>query len=71
MEHPLTRYRKKHAVSKAEVARLAGTTRQTIHRIETGAQVPSLSLVGRIITATGDRVSAADFLPQMQEGQAA
>lgn len=63
MEHPLAQYRKKTGVSREALAKRAGTSRQTIHRIEQGLQSPSLELVARLIAATDKQVKAADFLP--------
>ncbi len=63
MMHPLTQYRADADVSRDALAKMAGTSRQTIHRIEQWEQSPSLDLVGRLIRATGGAVSADDFLP--------
>lgn len=63
MNHPMTNFRKKTAISKERLAKLAGTTRQTIHRIESGEQTPSLDLVARLIAASEGALSADDFLP--------
>jgi len=70
MMHALTKFRSVQGMSKAELARLAGTTRQTIHRLENGEQTPSLALLHRIREATGGAVSSDDFLPS-SEGAAA
>ena len=64
--HPLTRFRQATKLSRAELARLAGTSRQTIHRIEAGKQTPSLALVGRLVKLAKDEcreLRADDFLP--------
>lgn len=64
--HPLTRLRAETNLSRAALAARVGTSRQTIHRIEAGEQVPSLDLVGRLIKAAreaGGNLSADDFLP--------
>jgi DNA-binding XRE family transcriptional regulator len=63
MTHPLTQYIERSGVGRTALARRAETSRQTIHRIERGEQSPSLDLVRRIITATGDELGADDFLP--------
>lgn len=62
MEHPLTAYRKKHGLSREALAKLVGTSRQSIHRIEMGDQTPSLTLVGKLVLATGGAIRADDFL---------
>lgn len=64
--HPLADFRVKANLSRAELALLAGTTRQTIHRIESGEQTPSLALVRRLVgvaDARGQKLRADDFLP--------
>lgn len=66
MTHPLTRYLDDTDVGRTELARLAGTSRQTIHRIERGEQSPSLDLVARIIAATEGKLSADDFMPRRE-----
>lgn len=65
MTHPLTIFRAGKSLSKAQIAALAGTSRQTIHRIERGEQTPSLKLMRRLIDATGLR--ADDFLPRQED----
>lgn len=65
MTHPLAKYRADNDVSAEALAKDAGTTRQTIHRIESRAQVPSLGLVSRIVAAVekrGGKLSADAFL---------
>jgi len=71
MVHPLTQYRLAEGLSGEAVAKRAGTSRQTIHRIESGAQFPSLTLIRRLIDATGGAVTADDFLPPRAEPEAA
>lgn len=64
--HPLAKFRNKAKLSRAELALLAGTTRQTIHRIEAGEQTPSLALVRRLVSVAADRgqkLRADDFMP--------
>ena len=63
MDHPLTKYRTDFSLSMDQVAKSAGTTRQTIHRIESRDMTPSLGLVARLIEASGRRLRADDFLP--------
>ena len=65
VDHPLTKFRAEAELSRAELARLAETTRQTIHRIESGEQTPSLALVRRILRVARGRgitLSADAFL---------
>jgi len=62
MVHPLKAYRDRAKVTAATLAARAGTSRQTIHRIESGAFSPSLDLLARIVAATDRAVSADDFL---------
>lgn len=61
--HPLAQYRTRKGYSREKVAKDAGTTRQTVYRIEHGEQVPSLTLVGRFVALSGGELSANDFLP--------
>lgn len=71
--HPLVQFRELSKLSRAEVAKLAKTTRQTIYRIETGDQTPSLDLVGRLVRvaeAKGGTLTANDFLPAGEEASA-
>ena len=63
MAHPLTDFRTESGLSMDQVAKSAGTTRQTIHRIENAQQTPSLDLVGRLIAVSGGKLRADDFLP--------
>jgi DNA-binding XRE family transcriptional regulator len=67
MEHALTTYRLSAKVSREQIAKAVGTSRQTIYRIESWQQMPSLDLVSRIIEATGRAVSAYDFLRRETE----
>jgi transcriptional regulator with XRE-family HTH domain len=62
MTHPLTKYRLKKGLSAEQLAKLAGTTRQTIHRIENGGQNLSLDLLRRVVAATGGKVTANDII---------
>lgn len=70
MAHALTKYREDAGLSKAKLAALAGTTRQTIHRIEAGEQTPSLALVRRLLNVTGRKVRADDFMLENAAGVA-
>src|SRR5574343_621147 len=62
MAHPLKAYRGRLGLGVTEFARQAGTTRQTIHRIESGRMIPSLSMIARIRDVTNGAVRADDFL---------
>jgi predicted transcriptional regulator len=66
MMHPLKRYRTSIGLSACEFAAKVGVSNVSIHRIEAGKQTPSLSLIARIISATGGALSANDFLPLKQ-----
>lgn len=61
MEHPLTTFRARKSLSRAAVAELAKTTRQTIFRIEAGQQTPSLGLVQRLVEVSGGELRGDDF----------
>ncbi len=61
-KHPLTIYRENAGLSVAALAALADTSRQSIHRIETGKQTPSLGLVARLLKAADGELEANDFM---------
>ncbi|GEB25304.1 helix-turn-helix transcriptional regulator [Pediococcus acidilactici] len=59
MENSITRHRKHLKLSQAEVAQLAGVTRQTINAIENNKYDPSLSLafeLAYILNTTVDQL---------------
>jgi transcriptional regulator with XRE-family HTH domain len=60
--HPLTRYRQRHGLTLAAFAKLVGTTKGTISRIETGTREPAVSLLRQIVAATRHEVSADDII---------
>lgn len=60
--HPLRAYRKKHGLSMVALAAVAGTTRQTIFRVENGQQEPSVSLMRRLAKATDNKVTEDEIL---------
>jgi len=64
MEHALARFRAKAGLSRRAVADAVGTSRQSIHRIETGSQQPSWDLAAKLIQLSDGRLSADDFLRQ-------
>lgn len=55
--HPLKVYRDANSIALEELAMLAGTTRSTLSRIESGAFLPSADLAIRVADATGGNVS--------------
>lgn len=66
MTHPLTDARKRASLSQEALAKLVGCDRQTILRIESGRQIPSLGMVSRITKALREKnieLSADSFLP--------
>lgn len=66
--HPLREWRLRNGQSLDELSvMVGGITKASLSRIETGAQNPSLDLIGRIIAATNGEVSANDFLPSSME----
>lgn len=65
-QHPLTRYIETRDVGRTALAKAAGTTRQTIHRIERGEQSPSLEMIGKLIEATNGVLRADDFMPRRE-----
>lgn len=62
MTHPLAQYRSKANLTRDALAKLAGTSRQTIHRIEIGAQTPSLDMIRRLVAASKGKLNLDDFL---------
>jgi DNA-binding XRE family transcriptional regulator len=64
MEHALARFRANAGLSRKDVAKAVGTSRQTIHRIEAGNQQPSWDLAAKLIGISGGRLSADDFMPK-------
>jgi transcriptional regulator with XRE-family HTH domain len=64
--HPLRAYRKAERVTLITLAKRVGTTEGTLSRIESGSRTPSLSMVARIIRATGGKVRADDFIPKFR-----
>lgn len=60
--HPLKAYRDRNGISLAKLAEAAGTTRQSLFRIEAGTQSPTLEMMARICAATDNEVTANDFM---------
>lgn len=66
--HPLRNYRQEAGISLSALAEQCGTSAATISRIERGAQWPESELLQKLIDATGEKVSANDFLAFKSEG---
>lgn len=66
--HPLRKYRTENGITLEHLAQMVGVTRATLSRIETWLQSPSLSLVCRLINATGGALSADDFIEKQARG---
>lgn len=60
--HPVTVYREKHGLSKAELARRAKMPWRRLHRVETGEQVPTAKTAKKLHEATNGELNAADLL---------
>lgn len=65
--HPLRHWREMVGVTLDDLATEIGTTRQSLSRIETGRQTPSLELAMRIEAATNGAVTASALGSAMQE----
>jgi transcriptional regulator with XRE-family HTH domain len=61
MAHPLKAYREANGLTLEALAARVGVSAPTISRIETGENLPSMALLGRLKAATG--ISADEFLP--------
>jgi transcriptional regulator with XRE-family HTH domain len=59
--HPLKKYRKKHGISAAGMAKLVKMTRASIERIERYEQAPPIPTIEKLVAATGLLVT--DFFP--------
>lgn len=73
-KHPLKSYRDEVGISAALLGERLGLTRQSIHRIENGRQVPSSEVLRRVETATGGKVTPNDIIkamPPIEDGAAA
>jgi hypothetical protein len=66
-EHPLRLWRKQNGVTLMELANVSKTTPSSISRIENGKQLPSLSLLVRLVNATNRIVKPDDFFTINQE----
>lgn len=60
-DHPLARFREDRGLTMTEFAKILGTTKCTVSRLEAGKQVPSLALVKRIVEVTNGHVGAEAF----------
>lgn len=68
-QHALTRFRLSSGLSRKEVAKRAGTTRQTIHRIEAGNQQPSWKLASKLIEVAEGELTTDDFMPKSEAAE--
>lgn len=71
MTNPLRAYRLENGITLGELSRRIGVSKPSLSRIETGKQVPSLSLLKVIATETGGRVMPNDFLPTLPDASQA
>jgi DNA-binding phage protein len=69
--HPLIAYAKKSGKTVTRIAREASCSRQTLYRVMSGEQNPTLALLVRISAATNGAVTPNDFLPRPVEQGAA
>lgn len=60
--HPLRRFRETHSVTLTALARKAGIAKSSLSRIETGRQSTTESMIRKLIAATGDELTANDFI---------
>ncbi|QHS02864.1 helix-turn-helix transcriptional regulator [Pediococcus acidilactici] len=67
MENSITRRRKHLKLSQAEVAQLAGVTRQTINAIENNKYDPSLSLAFELAHILNTTVDQLFMYPQEED----
>ena len=58
MDHPLRTYRQDRKLSLDALAKLVGTSKATLWRVERGVDRPSVDLIQRLIVATGGAVDA-------------
>ncbi len=59
--HPLKRYRLRSGLTLDALAQRAGTTKSWLSRIESGADIPSASLIRRLIDSSGGALCANHF----------
>lgn len=64
-------FRKSKEMTQADLARKVGVRKPTISRIESGARVPSVSLIRRLIEFSGGELTADDLLATPQPERAA
>lgn len=68
--HPLKQHRVAARISAIDLAAAAGTTRQTIHRIEAGDFMPRPALAQAIVAATAGAVSLDDLYGRVKKDAA-
>lgn len=61
-DHPLKRFRTARGLSMQALGDAVGVSKQTISRIESGEDDPSLALIRRIVAFADGALSANDFL---------
>ncbi len=62
--HPLTRWRKDHKKTLADVAEAANCAISHLSQIESGKTNPSLKLIARLKTITGGAIAVEQFMPE-------
>lgn len=63
MTHPLRSFRSEASLTLDALAERVDVSKGQLSKIENGKSLPSLDLVGRLISASGGKLSANDFLP--------
>ena len=67
----LTRYISQNKIDKAVFADDVGVTIQSLYRYLSGDRFPKPEIIQKIIAATNGEVTANDFLPDPEHGEAA
>jgi DNA-binding transcriptional regulator YdaS (Cro superfamily) len=63
--HPLARYRHRERLTLARLAKLCGTTKATLSRVETGKLIPTTRMAMALELATGGAVSRHELRPDI------
>jgi DNA-binding XRE family transcriptional regulator len=66
-DHPLRKYRCTHGISLIQMAETVGTSHCTLSRFESGKQIPSITLMRRLVKATRGDVSLTDLIETIPE----